>query len=147
MSGEPITILKLDHTGAEVWRYEGKVLVRGESHIVIEAFFEREDMELGFTVFRTGDRFVESFFADRWYNIFEVHDRDTDVIKGWYCNLCRPARIEGNTIACEDLALDVWVTPEREKIVLDEDEFAALPISEQDRAQVRSALEDVRGQF
>jgi hypothetical protein len=32
-------------------------------------------------------------------------------------------------------------------LILDCNHFAALPISEQDRAQVRSALEDVRGQF
>ena len=59
----------------------------------LEAFFDRDDMELGYTVFKRGDRFVETYYDDRWYNVFAVYDRDDGGLMGWYCNICRPAVI------------------------------------------------------
>ncbi|HEY74489.1 MAG TPA: DUF402 domain-containing protein, partial [Thermoflexia bacterium] len=58
-------------------------------------------------------------------------------LKGWYCNITRPARITSDEVAAEDLALDLWVAPDGEMLVLDEDEFAALalPPAEHDAAQ------------
>ncbi len=143
-TSQAITVVKLDHAGQEVWRYEGHLLEQGARHILLEAAFTREgDMDLGFTVFRHGDRFVETFYSDRWYNVFEVHAADDDRLKGWYCNVTRPARLSENLIESEDLALDVWVHPDGDTLILDEDEFEAFPITEDDRQQARAALAEI----
>ncbi len=132
------TVYKLDHTGREVWQYPARLLERGRGYIRLEAFFNRDDVDLGYTVFKRGDRFIETFYAERWYNVFAVHDSDDGALKGWYCNVCRPAAISEAAVRCDDLALDVWVSPAGEVTVLDEDEFAALPLAKDER---RSALE------
>jgi hypothetical protein len=46
-------------------------------------------------------------------------------------------------VRCEDLALDVWVTPEGKPLVLDEAEFAALKITAEDRVESLNALEEL----
>lgn len=136
-------IYKLDHNGREVWRYPARVLTRQNHSICLEAFFNRDDMELGYTVFRRGDRFIETFYDDRWYNVFAVYDRAGGRLKGWYCNIARPATISENAVRCEDLALDVWVAPDGTALVLDEDEFAGLPLADEERRQAEAGLQDV----
>jgi protein associated with RNAse G/E len=144
---DDITIHKLDHIGHETWDYSGKIIERGETWVQLEAFFNRPDSDAGYVVFRQGDRFVEWFYTDRWYNIFEIHDVDDDRIKGWYCNLTYPAQIKDHDILNRDLALDVWVDPHGEIQMLDEDEFAALPIDSETRGNVLLALDDLRGRI
>ena len=73
-----ITIIKQNPEGRETWRYSGTVLELGENHLVIEAFFDRDDMEFHGMWLCRGDRFVETYYLDRWYNIFEIHDRAND---------------------------------------------------------------------
>jgi uncharacterized protein len=138
---QPITVIKNDHTGTEVWRYEGEIIERGDTYIVLEAYFNRDDRDDGYIAWRRGDRFVETFYTDRWYNIFEIHDVNSGAIKGWYCNITRPAHFSGITISSDDLALDLFVYPDGRPLIQDEDEFAALPISAQDRAQAYAALQ------
>jgi uncharacterized protein len=87
-----VTVYKLDERGQEVWQYPARLVARGPI-LWLEANFNREDMDLGFATFRRGDRFVEYFYTDRWYNVFAVYDRDGEGLKGWYCNVCRPAVI------------------------------------------------------
>jgi hypothetical protein len=142
--GRPITIIKDDHTGREVWRYQGVVIAETVSSITVEAFFNREDRDDGYILWRRGDRFVEHFYTDRWYNIFEIHDVEDDHIKGWYCNLARPALIEDDQVVQDDLALDVFIDPDGQVLVQDEDEFEELPLSLEERAQVRDALAALR---
>lgn len=139
-----ITVYKFDHNGREVWQYPAAVLERSPRHIRLEAFFNRDDMALGYAVFKRGDRFVETFYSDRWYNVFAVHDRDDGALKGWYCNVCRPAVISESAVRCDDLALDVWVSPGGEVIVLDEDEFEVLSITDEDRRRARNGLNQLR---
>ena len=139
-----ITVIKNDHTGNEVWRYSGRVLERGDTWVKLEAFFNRPDVEAGYHTFRQGDRFVEVFYSDRWYNIFMLHDVDDDHLKGWYCNITRPAEIDNDTVRADDLALDVFVTPDGTITVLDEDEFAELSLDDTTRAHARRALDDLK---
>jgi predicted RNA-binding protein associated with RNAse of E/G family len=136
----PITVIKNDHTGREVWRYQGHILERTERHVTLEAFFSRDEMDLGFIVFRKGDRFVETFYSDRWYNVFEVHNAGGDHLKGWYCNITRPAVLADSSVRADDLALDLFVYPDGRTLVLDEDEFADLPLSELERQEAHEAL-------
>jgi protein associated with RNAse G/E len=136
----PFTVYKLDHLGREVWQYPARVLERTSHSIRLEAYFNRDDMDLGYVVFKRGDRFIETFYSDRWYNVFAIYDRNNGAFKGWYGNVCRPAEIAETSVRCDDLALDVWVTPEGLSSVQDEEEFAALTILEKDRINARNAL-------
>jgi uncharacterized protein len=140
---DSVTVIKLDHSGKEVWRYNGEIVERGDTQIVLEAFFNRDDRDDGYIIWRRGDRFVEYFYTDRWYNIFEIHDVDTFAIKGWYCNITRPAHFTKNTIASDDLALDLFVYADGRTLLQDEDEFATLPISNEDRAQAQASLQQL----
>jgi uncharacterized protein len=140
-----ITVVKNDHTGREILRYTGRVLAREALVWVrLEARFSRPDVLTPYHTFRQGDRFVEWFYSDRWYNIFEMHDRDDDRLTGWYCNVTRPAVLGPDVITADDLALDVFVAPDGAVTVLDEDEFAALPLDADTRACARHALAEIR---
>jgi len=133
--------------GEETWRYEGQVLAERSDRVLVEARFNRTDLAFHGVVLRENDRFVELYFNDRWYNIYEVHDRDDDRVKCWYCNVCRPAVFEDGTILYIDLSLDLFVYPDGRMLVLDEDEFAALELDESTKAHARDALGDLQRIF
>lgn len=136
-------VYKLNEHGRIVWQYRAKVLGRGKNYVRLEAFFDRDNMDFGFTTFNRGDRFIEYYYTDRWYNIFAVYNRGDGALKGWYCNICRPAEIGETAVRCQDLALDLWVTPAGQTTILDEDEFAALNLTTAERQHSRAALGDL----
>lgn len=138
-----ITVRKLDHTGEVAWQYTGDLIACENGRIVLEAYFDREDLEFKGMPLRRGDRFIETYFTDRWYNIFEIHARENDRLRGWYCNIGRPAVLDGDTLSYVDLALDLLVFPDGRQIVLDEDEFLALPLDSSTRKQARQALQEL----
>ncbi|MCK6578275.1 MAG: DUF402 domain-containing protein [Anaerolineae bacterium] len=139
-----ITVIKRDHTGRAVWQYQGEVTARGATWVCLQARFHRDDLDAGYMVFRRGDLFTEWFYSDRWYNVFRIEDVDDGALKGWYCNITRPAYIADGEIAADDLALDVFVSPSGEIRLLDEGEFHALPLSADDQAQAWAAVETIR---
>jgi predicted RNA-binding protein associated with RNAse of E/G family len=143
--GDAITVRKLDTDGREVWRWQAVVRRADDASLQVEARFNAADQDLHGLSLRGGDRFVETYFSDRWYNVFEVRDGYTGAFKGWYCNVSRPARWSDGEVSWVDLGLDVIVFPDRSSAVLDEDEFAALHLApgEADTAQ-RAAAELVR---
>ncbi|GEM_PF-286342 len=134
-----VIVRKLDHTGREVFAYPARVVARAPQAIVLSARWDRPPMKLEYVCLETGDRWLETFYADRWYNLFEIRSAD-GLLKGWYANVTRPARITDDEVCAEDLALDVWVDPDGRVMVLDEDEFAALPLDDGERAAAREAL-------
>ena len=142
-----IKVLKRGLNSEVTWQYEGYVLERESNYVVLEAFFNREDMPFMDVVFKRGDRFVETFYTDRWYNVFAIYDRDDGNFKGRYCNVDYPALLEDDTVSYIDLALDLWVAADGTQTVLDEDEFLALPIDVMTRAQAVSALEELKRRF
>ncbi|MGB8215213.1 MAG: DUF402 domain-containing protein [Anaerolineales bacterium] len=145
---QPITVIKRNAAGVEVFRYEGIILHTETDAIVLEAYFNRPDMLIMDTVWKLGDRFVETYYTKRWYNIFEIHDREDDRIKGWYCNIGKPVVREAeNIVSYVDLALDLWVAPDGTQTVLDEDEFAALHLDAETEAKARAALEELQNRF
>jgi uncharacterized protein len=121
---EKVTIHKLNSRGETVFSYTGEVVERFPNGVRIEARWERAVMDLGYVRFEPGDRFIEWYFSDRWYNIFEIRAHESNVRKGWYCNVTAPATITDEHIMCRDLVLDLWVSPDGQTLVLDEDEFA-----------------------
>jgi predicted RNA-binding protein associated with RNAse of E/G family len=142
-----ITVLKRDLGGEVTWQYKGRVLERALNYVMLEAFFDRDDMPFVDVVLKRGDRFVERFYSNRWYNIFEIYDRDDGEFKGWYCNVGYPAVLEKDTVSYIDLALDLWVAADGTQTVMDEDEFLELPINVVTRSQAVSALEELKRKF
>jgi len=143
-----ITVIKRNSTGEETWRYSGKVLKRTGKAVILEALFNLDDIPFMDTELKRGDRFVELFYTDRWYNIFEIHDRDDDKLKGWYCNVSKPAVFELNDdLSFVDLALDLWVSWDGTQSILDEDEFEALVLDVHTKKKAIRALDELKEIF
>lgn len=142
-----VTVIKRNPQGQETWRYQGTLLRREADCLVLEAFFERQDLWVEEMFLARGDRFVEIYYTNRWYNIFEIYSGEDGGLRGWYCNITCPAEIDGNTISYVDLALDLLVFPNGRQVVLDEDEFANLELSPELRAQARAALAELQQVF
>ena len=139
-----IKVQKKNLAGEVTYEYEGVLLSRHENSITLEALFDRQDMPFMEVAFKRGDRFVEYYYADRWYNIFAVHDRDDGKIKGWYCNIGMPAVIEDGIVSYVDLALDLWVSVNGKQTVLDEDEFEILGLNEELRTSALNGLNELK---
>jgi uncharacterized protein len=142
-----IKVQKKNPAGQVTYEYEGILLSRDEHTIVLEALFDRADMPFMDVLFRTGDQFVEYYYTDRWYNIFVIHDRDDGRVKGWYCNIGKPAVFENGVVSYIDLALDLWVSTTGEQTVLDEDEFEALQLEEELRVRALEGLDGLKQLF
>jgi hypothetical protein len=143
----PITVIKRNILGQETYRYSGELLKHEPDHAVLEAFFDREDRIFHGMPLHNGDRFVETYYFDRWYNVFEIYAREDGELRGWYCNVSCPAEIDGEFISYVDLALDLLVFPDGSQIVLDEDEFSQLLLSQQDRERAQAALAELQSLF
>ena len=139
-----VILIKRDHTGKEVWRYSGRRLRTTKAGVLVEAPFNRVDLPFHGLVFKRNDRFVEPYLIGHWFNIYEIHDRDTANIKGWYCNVTRPPLIQPDQITYDDLALDLLVYPDGRRIVLDEDEFEMLNLPPQDQEKARNGLHELK---
>jgi protein associated with RNAse G/E len=147
MDWKEITIHKLDINHVETWRYTGQIITLDTNRIVLEARFNRPDTPFHDIWLKYNDRFIETFYSDRWYNIFEIHDRDSDEIKCWYCNVGYPAVFEDGGLSYRDLAIDLLVYPSGVQLVLDEDEFALLPISDDIRKMACESLQTLKVLF
>jgi hypothetical protein len=144
---ESITVFKLNLEGEVTWQYDGHILAREPKLVVLEAFFNRPDMPFVDVGLKERDRFIETFFTDRWYNIFEIYDRDDNNLKGWYCNVGRPAVLTEGGVSYVDLALDLWVSVKGEQTVLDEDEFSLLNLDSSERQKALAALTELQQVF
>ena len=140
-------VLKKNLAEEVTWQYEGVVLSRAENAITLEALFNRDDMPFMDIVLKRNDRFVETFYSDRWYNIFEIYDRDDGKLKGFYCNIGNPAVIEDDFVSYVDLALDLWVSTDGRQTVLDEDELEALNLDSELKQKVYAGLKELQGLF
>jgi protein associated with RNAse G/E len=141
----PLVVQKLLYDGSKSYRWVGREIYRDDEHLFFTAVFERDYRDLGYVVFEKGDVFYEYYYFDRWYNVFQVYSA-TGTLKGWYCNVTRPAVVDGGELTFVDLALDLWVNADHSYVVLDEDEFAeleALSYSTEDALAARSALTEL----
>ena len=142
-----IKVQKKNPTGMVTYQYEGVLMARDENSITLEALFDRADMPFQDVIFKTGDRFVEYYYSDRWYNIFEIYDRDNGQVKGWYCNVGMPAVFEDGVVSYVDLALDLWVSANGRQTVLDEDEFDELVLSDELKTGALRGLKELQALF
>jgi protein associated with RNAse G/E len=142
-----IRVSKRNEHNLETWQYKAWLLENKESRIVLEARFDREDTTLHGMLLAKGDRFIETYYTNRWYNTFEIHAREDDQLRGWYCNIGKPAEFDGQVLSYIDLALDLLVFPDGRQVILDEDEFAELEITDQVRQQALNALASLQSSF
>jgi hypothetical protein len=96
--------------------------------------------DFGFVRFEPGDVFTEYYWRDRWYSVKEVRDA-TGTLKGWYCDIARPARLVGTELIVEDLDLDLWRSADGTDVRrLDEDEFEESGLTESDPRAASAAV-------
>ena len=142
-----IKVQKKNPSGEVTYEYEGVLLRRDDHSLVLEALFDRADMPFMDVVFKTGDRFVEYYYTDRWYNIFAIHDREDGKVKGWYCNVGKPAVFEDDIVSYVDLALDLWVATNGAQTILDEDEFQELELDDNLRSRALQGMTELKELF
>jgi protein associated with RNAse G/E len=136
-----VNVIKLNPEREETWRYEGRILSQSPQTMLIEARFNREAVPFHGIILQKNDRFLERYYSNRWYNLFEIHDRENDDLKGWYCNVTMPAEFSDGKIAYIDLALDLLVYPDGQYLILDEDEFNELGLPHEQQTKAREALD------
>ncbi|MFG2536671.1 DUF402 domain-containing protein [Streptomyces sp. NPDC048511] len=96
--------------------------------------------DFGFVRFEPGDVFTEHYWRDRWYAVKEVRT-GTGLLKGWYCDVTRPAVLRDAELLVEDLDLDLWVSADGSSVLrLDEDEFEESGLPDRDPGAAGQAL-------
>ncbi|MFK4112632.1 DUF402 domain-containing protein [Streptomyces sp. NPDC002176] len=144
-SGElEIVLIKAGRTKI---RYPAALLTDDGTRVSVRAPWAGEGVrDFGFVRFEPGDVFTEHYWRDRWYAVKEVRAQD-GTLKGWYCDITRPAVRSGTELVVEDLDLDLWVSGDGRTVLrLDEDEFTASGLPERDpeaAAAARSALDEL----
>ncbi|GGJ02453.1 DUF402 domain-containing protein [Streptomyces brasiliensis] len=128
--------------GGTKLRYPAELLQDDGTRIVVRADFAGGTVrDFGFVRFEPGDVFTEYYWRDRWYAVMEVRDPD-GALKGWYCDIARPATFSGMELVVEDLDLDLWRSADGTDVRrLDEDEFEESGLRESDPEAAAAAEE------
>lgn len=122
-------------------RYPARLVRDDGTRITVRAPWAAPDArDFGFVRFEPGDVFTEHYWRDRWYAIKEVYAAD-GTLKGWYCDVTRPAVRTGAVLTVEDLDLDLWCSADGGTVLrLDEDEFAASALPTTDPPAAAAAV-------
>ncbi|MFE7762444.1 DUF402 domain-containing protein [Streptomyces sp. NPDC057438] len=122
-------------------RYPARLVSDNGVRVVVRAAWASEGVrDFGFVRFEPGDVFTEHYWRDRWYAVKEVRDA-RGTLKGWYCDITRPATLSGGELVVEDLDLDLWRSADGTDVVrLDEDEFAESGLVESDPEAAAAAV-------
>ncbi|AYG83799.1 hypothetical protein DWB77_06000 [Streptomyces hundungensis] len=134
-------------SGRTKLRYPASVIADDGTRLSVRAPWAADGVrDFGFVRFEPGDVFTEHYWRDRWYAVKEVRDADS-VLKGWYCDITRPAVVRDGEVLAEDLDLDLWLSADGATVLrLDEDEFAESGLAERDpeaAARALAALEEL----
>ncbi|MFJ6938423.1 DUF402 domain-containing protein [Streptomyces sp. NPDC101132] len=134
--------VSLVKAGREKLAYPAEVVADDGLRITVRAPWAADGVrDFGFVRFEPGDVFTEHFWRDRWYAVKEVRSGE-GVLKGWYCDVTRPAVVGDGRIVAEDLDLDLWVSADASAVLrLDEDEFAASGLAERDPRAASEAVD------
>ncbi|USQ87447.1 DUF402 domain-containing protein [Streptomyces phaeoluteigriseus] len=122
-------------------RYPAELLADDGTRIAVRAPWAGEGVrDFGFVRFEPGDVFTEYYWRDRWYSVKEVRGA-SGALKGWYCDITRPATLTGTELVVEDLDLDLWRSADGGDVRrLDEDEFAESGLAERDPRAAAAAV-------
>ena len=123
-------------------RYTAELLFDEGNRLAVRAPWAGAGVrDFGFVRFERGDVFTEYYWRDRWYAVKEVRD-SAGQLKGWYCDITRPATLSGAELVVEDLDLDLWVSAGGTDIRrLDEDEFEESGLAGSDPTAAAAAVE------
>jgi hypothetical protein len=139
--GSEVTVRLVKHPRPDV-RYPATAVHDDGTHAVVSApWAGAADRDFGFVRFERGDVFTEHYWRDRWFSVKEVRAAD-GTLKGWYCDIARPAVVDGaaGSLVVADLDLDLWLSADRTTVLrLDEDEFLAGGLDDSDPAAARQA--------
>ncbi|MER6159035.1 DUF402 domain-containing protein [Streptomyces sp. NPDC001868] len=142
-SVEPVAELDvvLLKAGRTKIRYPARLLSDDGTRITVRAAWAGEAVrDFGFVRFEPGDIFTEYYWRDRWYAVKEVRDA-RGALKGWYCDITRPATRSGGELVVEDLDLDLWRSADGTTVLrLDEDEFAESGLADSDPEAAAAAV-------
>ncbi|MET8945859.1 DUF402 domain-containing protein [Streptomyces sp. NPDC004542] len=122
-------------------RYRGELTGDDGDRVTVRAPWAGAGVrDFGFVRFEPGDVFTEYYWRNRWYAVKEVRAADGGV-KGWYCDITRPAAVSGTELVVEDLDLDLWRSADGGDVRrLDEEEFAGSGLAERDPRAAAAAL-------
>jgi hypothetical protein len=133
-----VVLVKAGHTKI---RYKSVLVADDGTRITVRAPWAGDGVrDFGFVRFEPGDVFTEYYWRDRWYAVKEVRDGQ-GTLKGWYCDITRPATLSGTELVVEDLDLDLWRSADGRTVLrLDEDEFAASGLATTDPEAAEAAV-------
>ncbi|MFD7061048.1 DUF402 domain-containing protein [Streptomyces sp. NPDC059906] len=122
-------------------RYAAALLHDDGTRLAVRAPWAGDGVrDFGFVRFEAGDVFTEYYWRDRWYSVKEVRTA-AGVLKGWYCDIARPAVLTGTELVVEDLDLDLWRSADGTDVRrLDEDEFAESGLADRDPGAAAAAV-------
>ncbi|MEU5889261.1 DUF402 domain-containing protein [Streptomyces sp. NPDC047461] len=122
-------------------RYPAELVGDDGNHVTVRAAWAGDGVrDFGFVRFEPGDVFTEHYWRDRWYAVKEVRAGD-GTLKGWYCDVTRPAVRSGAELVVEDLDLDLWRSADGTDVLrLDEDEFAESGLAARDPEAAGAAV-------
>ena len=130
-------------------RYPAELLSDDGTRLAVRAPWAGDGVrDFGFVRFEPGDVFTEYYWRNRWFAVKEVRDGSGE-LKGWYCDITRPATRSGAELVVEDLDLDLWVSADGTDVRrLDEDEFEESGLATSDpvaAAAAVAALDELEG--
>ncbi|WP_103512783.1 DUF402 domain-containing protein [Streptomyces sp. SM13] len=133
-------VVALSKAGRTKIRYPAELVRDDGVRVTVRAPWAAPGVrDFGFVRFEPGDVFTEHYWRDRWFAVKEVRTGD-GVLKGWYCDITRPAVLADGVLAVEDLDLDLWVSADGSSVLrLDEDEFEESGLAERDPAAAGAA--------
>ncbi|MGW6581353.1 DUF402 domain-containing protein [Streptomyces globisporus] len=138
--GSDELVVALTKAGRTKIRYPAELVRDDGVRVTVRAPWAAPGVrDFGFVRFEPGDVFTEHYWRDRWFAVKEVRTGDGG-LKGWYCDIARPAVLADGVLAVEDLDLDLWVSADGSCVLrLDEDEFEASDLAERDPAAAGAA--------
>lgn len=133
-------VVDLSKAGRTKIRYPAELVRDDGVRVTVRAPWAAPGVrDFGFVRFEPGDVFTEHYWRDRWFAVKEVRTGDGG-LKGWYCDITRPAVLANGVLAVEDLDLDLWVSADGSTVLrLDEDEFAGSGLAGRDPAAAGAA--------
>ncbi|WP_065483560.1 DUF402 domain-containing protein [Streptomyces sp. PTY087I2] len=136
---EPL-VVALTKAGRTKIRYPAELVRDDGVRVTVRAPWAAPGVrDFGFVRFEPGDVFTEHYGRDRWFAVKEVRTGDGG-LKGWYCDITRPAVLADGVLTVEDLDLDLWVSADGSTVLrLDEDEFEASGLTDRDPAAALAA--------
>ena len=89
---DSITVRLLKPGKGQQLVYKAELLRETPGYRLVRALWDRPTLDLGYVVFETGDVFYEHYYAERWFNIFQIAAGPQLV---GYCNKPRPVAARG----------------------------------------------------